>query len=149
MTSHKNWAVLLKWHDFQALVREVTVSYVFEGSSYIMGTAAVYLMSYSYQMHRWMHDIRTWCCTFSKVFPCCDESITWLLKFSSLWWEKGKSSMAKEDIQLRLRTEHCILMQLLDHILPFFCAYNSHGEDRISAKKYFANNQEECLMKDS
>lgn len=27
--------------------------------------------------------------------------------------------MTKEDIQLHLRTEHCILMQLLDHILPF------------------------------
>lgn len=43
MTSHKNWAVLLKLQDFQSLVREVTVSYVFEGSSYITGTASVYL----------------------------------------------------------------------------------------------------------
>lgn len=45
MTSHKNWAVLLKLQDFEALVGEVSVSYVFEGSSYITGAAAVYLKS--------------------------------------------------------------------------------------------------------
>lgn len=39
-------------------------------------------------------------------------------------------------IQCMLQREQCILIQLLNHVLPFFCAYNGRGEDRISAKKY-------------
>lgn len=42
-----------------------------EGSSRAVGTFAVYLMSY--EMHRQVRDVRTWCCSFCKVFSCCDE----------------------------------------------------------------------------
>lgn len=42
----------------------------------------------------------------------------------------------EEESDSVLQAEQCVLIQLLNHVLPFFCACNGRGEDRISAKKY-------------